>query len=450
MATLTDARAVLLRHFGFPDFRPSQREVVRSVLGGRDTLAVLPTGAGKSACFQVPALLLDGITVVVSPLISLMTDQVAACQRRGIAAAALTSATSPVERLVVMEALRNRSIRLLYLSPERLGATAASLRQQAGVPALLAVDEAHCISEWGPDFRPSYRQLGAVRRQLGMPQVVALTGSATPEVRRDITRQLAFRPGAAANELIASFDRPNLHFNVRIVTSEAERFKAMLGELDGSSPLAIVYTPTRSVTEALTRALRHAGYDAVPYHAGLTSEYRLRALERFTSSRLQVVVATCAFGMGIDAPNVRLVVHWAMPPTLESYYQEAGRAGRDGGPARCVLLYRNGDGARQREQLDSTFPPPRAVERLWRDPGAAERAPASLRESAERLRREVLLESGRTNWAPVHQRRRRAEGRIGSVEKYATTRECRRRVLLGYFGERTTTCAGCDRCNSPR
>jgi len=385
MPTLSDARAVLLRHFGFPDFRPAQREVVRSVLSGRDTLAVLPTGAGKSACFQVPALLLDGITVVVSPLISLMMDQVAACQRRGIPAAALTSATSAMDRLVVMESLRSRSIRLLYLSPERLAASATTLRQHIGTPAMLAVDEAHCISEWGPDFRPSYRRLGVVRRQLGMPPVAALTGSATPDVRRDITRQLVFRNGAGAMEYVASFDRPNLRFHVKTVASETERFKAMLAELDGSQPLAIVYTPTRSITEAVTRAIRLAGYDAVPYHAGLTSEYKLRALQRFTGAQLQVVVATCAFGMGIDAPNVRLVVHWSMPPTLESYYQEAGRAGRDGAPARCVLLYRKGDADRQREQLDVTFPPARAVERIWRDAEAAKRAPASLRESAERL-----------------------------------------------------------------
>ena len=446
MPTLVDARAILRRHFGFPDFRPSQREVVRAVLNGRDTLAVLPTGAGKSACFQVPALLFDGISVVVSPLISLMTDQVAACQRRGIAAAALTSSTSVVDRVVVAEALRTRSIRLLYLSPERLAASAVSLRAQIGVPAMLAVDEAHCISEWGPDFRPAYRRLGLVRRQLGMPPVVALTGSATPEVRRDITRQLAFRGGAGALEYVASFDRPNLDFCVRVVSCEADRFRAVLAELDRTRPLAIVYTPTRSVTEALTRALRHAGYDAVPYHAGLTSEYRLRALERFTSAQVQVVVATCAFGMGIDAPNVRLVVHWSMPPTLESYYQEAGRAGRDGATARCVLLYRPGDGDRQREQLDVTFPPPRAVERIWRDPDAARRAPAGLRESAERLRGEVLQDSGRAEWAPVKRRRRLAEGRIRAVERYATTRRCRRGVLLGYFGERLAGCAGCDRC----
>ncbi len=450
MPTFAEAQGLLQRHFGFADFRPSQRDVVRAVLSGRDTLAVLPTGAGKSACFQVPALLLDGVTIVVSPLISLMTDQVAACQRRGIAAAALTSATSAMDRIVVLEALRSRSLRLLYLSPERLAASAASLRAQIGTPAMLAVDEAHCISEWGPDFRPAYRRLGLVRRQLGMPFVVALTGSATPEVRRDITRQLGFRGGGAATEYVASFDRPNLSFCVRHVSSEAERFKVMLAELDRADPLAIVYTPTRSITEALTRAIRHAGYDAVPYHAGLTSEYRLRALERFTGSRLQVVVATCAFGMGIDAPNVRLVVHWAMPPTLESYYQEAGRAGRDGAPARCVLLYRKGDGDRQREQLDVTFPPPRAVERIWRDSEAAARAPVSLRESALRLRSEVLNEAGKADWSPVKRRRRLAEGRIGAVENYATTRRCRRSALLGYFGERLTACAGCDRCNCPR
>ncbi len=450
MPTLADAQDMLQRHFGFPDFRPSQREVVQAVLKGRDTLAVLPTGAGKSACFQVPALLLSGTTVVVSPLISLMTDQVAACQRRGIAAAALTSTTTTVDRLVIMAALRNRGVRLLYLSPERLGSSAESLRAQIGVPALLAVDEAHCISEWGPDFRPAYRRLGEVRRVLGMPPVVALTGSATPEVRRDITRQLAFRPGAGATEHVASFDRPNLNFSVRTVATEADRFRAMLAELDRSHPLAIVYTPTRSITEALTQAIRHAGYDAVPYHAGLTGEYRLRALARFTSSQVQVVVATCAFGMGIDAPNVRLVVHWTMPPTLESYYQEAGRAGRDGKPARCVLLYRRGDGARQRDQLDVTFPPPRALERLWRDPEAAKRAPAGLRESAERLRPEVLQASGRAVWAPVQRRRRLAEQRINATEHYATTRRCRRSVLLGYFGEHLRSCSGCDRCARER
>jgi ATP-dependent DNA helicase RecQ len=448
MPTLADARILLDRHFGFADFRPAQRDVVRAVLERKDTLAVLPTGAGKSACFQVPALLLDGVTIVVSPLISLMSDQVAACRRRGIAAAALTSATSAVERVVVVEALRARTLRLLYLSPERLTASAAMLRQQLGVPALLAVDEAHCISEWGPDFRPAYRQLGIARRVLGQPPVAALTGSATPAVRRDITRQLNFRTGTHATELVASFDRPNLKFGVRAVASESDRLKAVLAELDGSDPLAIVYTPTRSITESLTRVLRQSGFDAVPYHAGLTNEYRLQALERFTAARLRVVVATCAFGMGIDAPNVRLVVHWSMPPTLESYYQEAGRAGRDGAPARCVLLYRKGDDARQREQLDVTFPPQRALERLWRDPEAARRAPASLQASADRLRAEVVRESGRLEWGAVRQRRRLAEQRIDSVKRYATTRSCRRSILLGYFGERSIKCSGCDQCLS--
>ena len=446
MPTLSDARAVLLRHFGFPDFRPSQREVVRSVLSGRDTLAVLPTGAGKSACFQVPALLLDGITVVVSPLISLMTDQVAACQRRGIAAAALTSATSPMERLVVMESLRSRSIRLLYLSPERLAASAGTLRQQIGTPAMLAVDEAHCISEWGPDFRPAYRQLGVVRRQLGMPPVAALTGSATPEVRRDITKQLGFRTGASATEYVASFDRPNLRFHVKPVGSETERFKTMLAELDASAPLAIVYTPTRSITEAVTRAIRLAGYDAVPYHAGLTSEYKLRALQRFTGAQLQVVVATCAFGMGIDAPNVRLVVHWSMPPTLESYYQEAGRAGRDGAPSRCLLMHGWEDIHMLQMQQEVTFPDERMVEAAWKDAAAYKRLPANVRTSVDRLRAELQPARGPVDWSGVRRRKKLANDRLRAMERYATTHTCRRAALLGWFGESGVRCRGCDQC----
>lgn len=443
MPTLDDARRLLEQHFGYPDFRASQREVVSAVLARRDVLAVLPTGAGKSACFQVPALAIGGLTLVVSPLISLMTDQVAACRRRGIAAAALTSATSPGERQVIDAMLADGSLRLLYVSPERLTTLADRLR---GRVVLFAVDEAHCISEWGPDFRPAFRHLGALRSALGRPPTVALTGSATPAVRSDIIAVLGLGAQRRLSSIVASFDRPNLHFAARRVACDRERMRCLLAALDASEPLAIVYTPTRSITEALTRALRFAGFDTVPYHAGLEQGFRRQALERFTSSKLHVVVATCAFGMGIDAPNVRLVVHWQMPPTLEAYYQEAGRAGRDGKDARCVLLYRQGDAELLRRELDTTFPPRRVIERLWGDDAALAAAPAGLRETACRLREE-FAEKGGAGWAAVAGRRKAAEGRIASVERYATTPGCRRAELLGYFGERRPgTCGACDRC----
>ena len=443
MPTLDDARRLLEQHFGYPDFRPSQRDVVAAVLARQDVLAVLPTGAGKSACFQVPALALGGLTLVVSPLISLMTDQVAACLRRGIPAAALTSATSPAERRAIEAMIEEQSLRLLYVSPERLETLADRLRRRV---TLLAVDEAHCISEWGPDFRPAFRQLGALRSALGRPPAVALTGSATPAVRSDIIAVLGLGTGRRLARVVASFDRPNLYFAAQRIAGERERMRCLLAALDASEPLAIVYTPTRSITEALTRALRFAGFDTVPYHAGLEQSFRKQALERFDGSSLHIVIATFTFGMGIDPPNVRVVVHSQMPPTLEAYYQEAGRAGRDGNDARCVLLYREGDAELLRRELETTFPPARLIERLWRDEAALAAAPAGLKATAQRLRKE-LAGTGAAGWAAVAQRRKAAEARIESVERYATTSGCRRGVMLGYFGEQgPKRCGACDRC----
>jgi ATP-dependent DNA helicase RecQ len=441
---LASARAALLQHFDFPDFRPAQRRVIQSVLAGRDTLAVLPTGGGKSICFQVPALVLDGLTVVVSPLLSLMQDQVEAARRRGLAAAALNSAQEPGERRGVLQAIRQGSLKLLYVSPERLERLAGGLSGLGAPVGLLAVDEAHCISEWGHDFRPSYRVLLAARVRLGRPPVVALTGSATPEVRRDIAVSLRLGGAGKYDTHLDSFDRPNLWFGVERVASDKDRFRLLLAELAPRRGTAIVYAPTRRITEGLARSLHYAGFRSAAYHAGLDRERRQEVLHRFLAGNIDVVTATSAFGMGIDKPDVRVVVHWLIPPTPESYYQEAGRAGRDGEAARCVLLYGKGDAQLHRRQLDVTFPAERTVAAAWADPGALARLPANVRDSVERLRRELLPEAGTPVWGRVRQRRKRAAARIAAVERYATTSGCRRSELLRYFGETLHKCMGCD------
>ena len=441
---MAEARRLLQYHFGYSDFRPAQTPVIQSIFEGRDTLAILPTGAGKSICFQVPALALGGLTVVVSPLISLMQDQVEAARARGLPAGCLNSSLGVAEQKAVRQSISDGSLRLLYVSPERLERLSAELQSQGIQPRLLVVDEAHCIAEWGHDFRPSYRKLSRARFRLGGPQTVALTGSATAEVRDEITRSLRLRRGFQLH--LGSFDRPNLWFGAVAVGTERERLEALLQLLRGDDIMAIVYAPTRSTTEAVARALCNAGHRAAPYHAGLTKSRRAATLDDFLRDRIDVVVATCAFGMGIDKPSVRLVVHWTPPPTPEAYYQEAGRAGRDGDFARCVLLWRKADADLHRRQLDVTFPPRRLLERIWSGPKGQVGVPKNVLEAAERLRRELRPERGPVDWRPVVARRRRAEARIKAVEDYARTAHCRRGRLVGYFGEQLKGCAGCDRC----
>jgi ATP-dependent DNA helicase RecQ len=451
MGSLADARSLLERHFGYPAFRPGQRDVVASILAGRDVLAVLPTGAGKSVCFQVPSLALGGLTVVVSPLISLMQDQVAAANARGIPAASLHSALNPSERHQTLTRVARGALRLLYLSPERLVRAAPELRRIGSAPSLLAIDEAHCISEWGDDFRPSYRALRRARYVLGEPQTVALTGSATPRVRQDIAQAVGLgRAGGSrrreAAVHVGSFDRPNLWFGAIRVRDERDRLERLLALLDAMDGLALVYAPTRRTTERVAAAVRRAGYRTACYHAGLETERRSAVLQAFLRGALDVVVATCAFGMGIDKPDVRLVAHWVAPPTPESYYQEAGRAGRDGRASRCVVLWHPDDAEIHRRQLDVTFPEPRLVERAWADPSTRARLPRGVAASVDRLRAELRPERGRPEWTAVGRRRRHAEGRLAVMKAYLQAGGCRRGRLVAYFGERLARCAGCDNC----
>ena len=344
MPTLTvgldAARTILQERFGHARFRIHQLKVLGPLLAGRNVLAVLPTGAGKSLCYQVPALLSTGLTLVISPLISLMQDQVGALRRRGIAAAYLNSQLDADQRRVVLDAATSGRLALLYCAPERLGSLTRRLTSGDTRVTLLAIDEAHCITEWGNEFRPVYRRLGMFRSLLGRPPTIALTGSATPAARADILHVLRMPD---ADVVVTSFDRPNLIFATRRVRDDRERFASIRARVRDAPGASLIYTPTRRLTELVTRALLRTSVRAAPYHAGLSANTRRQVLRAFLGDRVHVIVATSAFGMGIDKPDVRQGVHWGPPLTLEAYYQEAGRAGRDGRAAECLVLWRPED-----------------------------------------------------------------------------------------------------------
>src|SRR2546422_5206443 len=378
---LDAARTVLKERFGHGRFRVHQLKVLGPLLAGRDVLAVLPTGAGKSLCYQVPALLGAGLTLVVSPLISLMQDQVGALRRRGIAAAYVNSQLDADQRRVVLDAATEGRLALLCCAPDRLGSLTRRLSAAGTRVALLAIDEAHCITEWGNEFRPVYQRLGVFRSLLGRPTTIALTGSATPATRADILRVLRM-PDAAV--IVTSFDRPNLAFATRPIRDDRERFAVIRQRVKDGSGASLIYTPTRRLTELVTRALLLTSVRAAPYHAGLTASTRRRVLRAFLADRVRVIVATSAFGMGIDKPDLRQVLHWGPPPTLEAYYQEAGRAGRDGQPSDCLILWRRED----------------------------------------------------FGWGNIAR----------PMHTYVAARRCRRRILLDYFGEHVGFCSGCDVC----
>jgi ATP-dependent DNA helicase RecQ len=360
--TINDARRLLKSAFGYDAFRPGQELAVSAVLSGRDTVVVLPTGGGKSLCFQVPALVLPGLTVVVSPLISLMKDQVDALTARGLPAAFINSTLSSAQVSDRLARVDRGEIKLLYVAPERFdfGRTGERLRK-AGV-SLLAIDEAHCISQWGHDFRPSYLRVRKVRESLGSPTTVALTATATPEVRRDIIRQLGLEN---PETIITGFDRPNLHYYVISTKNEPEKEIRLVEILRRYEGLAVVYASTRRAVDQLTSVLERARIPAAGYHAGLDDARRHEVQEAFMTERIRAIVATNAFGMGIDKPNVRLVIHYAMPGTLEAYYQEAGRAGRDGNHSDVFLLHSFPDRFTHEFFIKGSYPERKVVEQVY-------------------------------------------------------------------------------------
>ncbi|HEX6750698.1 MAG TPA: ATP-dependent DNA helicase RecQ [Longimicrobium sp.] len=362
-SALDAAREVLRRYWGYPDFRPGQDQAIRNVLSGGDSLTVMPTGGGKSICYQVPAMMQPGVTLVVSPLISLMKDQIDALEALGIPGTFINSSLSLSEMNARLAAAERGAYKLVYVAPERFDSDAFQHRLAALDVSLLAVDEAHCVSEWGHDFRPSYLRLGRVRRLLKDPPIAALTATATEEVRRDIVRQLGLR---SPRVLVTGFDRRNLVWHVLRAKNDSEKDRILLKLLRGREGSSIVYASTRKSVDALTGLLNGAGVPCVGYHAGLMDRERKSVQDRFMSGDARVVVATNAFGMGIDKSDVRIVVHYNMPGNLEAYYQEAGRAGRDGGPSDCVLLHAYPDRFIHEFFTDVSNPPRDAVEQVLR------------------------------------------------------------------------------------
>ena len=476
MSDSIDLTAELRSTLGYPGFRPGQEELIAAVMGGRDALGILPTGGGKSVCFQLPAFLLPGMVLVVSPLISLMEDQVGRARKTGLRADFLSSATPPEERRPLVTRALEGGTDMLLVAPERfLVPRFHELLHRLPV-SLLAVDEAHCIAHWGHDFRPAYLRIGEVRPHLPVP-VLALTATATPRVREEMEASLQLRDPL---RVVGGFDRPNLVWHVEQARTHGEKIHIIRTLLRGREGATIIYAATRRSVEAVRRALASRGILAMAYHAGLSPGRRTAVQGHFLDDPAPVVVATNAFGMGIDRPDVRMVIHYQLSGSLEAYYQEAGRAGRDGGPARCIGLWGPGDRRVHDAFAALTHPDEAQIRKLlgWVVRNLQPGCPASF--SAAAISRSLgwrggeegvlagLRALGRAgsitleddlltlldpapDLSPLETLRRISQAQVAAVEGYARERGCRRRNLLEYFGEKDaeTRCGSCDRCSWP-
>jgi ATP-dependent DNA helicase RecQ len=395
MADMENALAALREHFGFEDFREGQREVISAILEGHDTVVVMPTGGGKSLCYQLPALMKPGATVVVSPLIALMKDQVDALAARNLPATFINSSITFEEQKARIQGVRRGLYKLVYVAPERFRSAHFVETLRSIDISLFAVDEAHCISQWGHDFRPDYIRLRQSIEEIGRPQVAALTATATPYVRSDIIEQLNLREPRA---FVSGFDRPNLSITVVHTQKEREKInhiRALASSHANGS--GIIYTSTRKAVEQVTNRLLGAGLNVIGYHAGMDEAARTRAQEDFMAGRAQMIVATNAFGMGIDKPDIRFVAHYQMPGSIEAYYQEIGRAGRDGLPSDCVLLFNYADKRTQDYFIEGSYPPPETVAKVYQALVATnqKRIELSVSEIAARagIRNEMAVQS---------------------------------------------------------